>query len=466
MTPDQIVFSGATRSNLNVDSGTELEVCSGGMAVATTVFSGGLESPVAGALVESVTVMAGGYLVGSGQLGGTSDIYGVVNGVTVVRSGLEGQPYSMIVMSGGKAINVTLAGGAFDMVSAGGAASGGLIEGESVAFDYGVMSGAVVSSGDIFVQAGGTAHGDVIENGGYEVVDWSGDASAGMAGGVASHETVRSGGVLRISSAGEALATAVASGGIESIAGGAKANGTVLYAGYEYDYGHASGTIVRFKGEEMVEAGGVTTASVISAGGREIVQAGGVANGATVSAGGELLLSSGAEFYGALGIAGGKAVISGAMGWSQSVNFGSSGVLQLENPADFHAKVSGMSDAAQQIDLAGFADSASERLYWAQTGTSGTLSVVDGAETAQLMLVGTYAKSDFHLATDGNGGTFVAVAPPASAAAVTGREAAGFVQAMAVFGGGAQQPAFAVDRSRDVGLMGFPALAPSPSSGR
>jgi fibronectin-binding autotransporter adhesin len=466
LTPDQIVFSGATRSNLTVNSGTELEVCSGGLTVSTTVFSGGLESPIAGGLVENVTVMAGGFLVGSGQLGGTSDIYGTVNGVTVVKSGLEGQPYSMIVMSGGKAVNVTLAGGAFDMVSAGGAASGGLIKDESVAFDYGMMSGAKVSSGDIFVQAGGTAHGDVIENGGYEVVDWSGDASAGMVGGVASHETILSGGLLRISSAGVALATVVASGGIETVAVGANANGTVLYAGYEYDYGHASGTIVRFKGQEIVEADGVTTGSVISAGGWEIVQGGGAANGATVSAGGELLLSSGAEFYGTLSIAGGTAAISGAMGWGQGVNFGSSGVLQLEDLADFHATISGMTGAAQQIDLAGFAYSNSERLYWAQTGTSGTLSLIDGAQTAQLTLVGTFAKSDFHLATDGKGGTVVTDAPSASAAAVTGREAVGFVQAMAVFGGGAAMPAYAADRPHEAGLMGFPTLMPSPSSGR
>ena len=97
----QIVYSAG--ANQTVDDGVELMVRSGGLTSGTTVMSGGMESPAAGALAESVTVSAGGYLIGRGQLGGTSDVYGVVNGVTVVKSGLAGQPYSLVVMSGGKA---------------------------------------------------------------------------------------------------------------------------------------------------------------------------------------------------------------------------------------------------------------------------------------------------------------------------------------------------------------------------
>ena len=118
---------------------------------------------------------------------------------------------------------------------------------------------------------------------------------------------------------------------------------------------------------------------------------------------------AGGVVSGGLTFHGGTAVISGTMAAGQIVNFaGSAGVLELDNLAAFHAKISGFTTTSEKIDLGGFAYSSStETLSWTQSGTSGTLTVSDGAEVASLTLIGIYATSNFNLANDAHGGTFV-----------------------------------------------------------
>jgi autotransporter passenger strand-loop-strand repeat protein len=223
----------------------------------------------------------------------------------------------------------------------------------------------------------------------------------------------------------------VVRGGIETVFGHGAASGTVISGGYEYDYGLASGTVVLSGGHEIVGAGGRTSGSLISAGGREVVSAG-VAAATTVSSGGVLLVSSGGSIAGGLTIAdGGLATLSGKMAAGQTVSFtGAAGELQLFNLAGFNAKIAGMSGPGQKVDLGGFAFSSGETVTWTQAGTSGTLTVNDGAKVANLALIGTYATSDFALAADGHGGTFVSD-PPAPRA-----NAANFVATAAGFHGG------------------------------
>ena len=50
-------------------------------------------------------------------------------------------------------------------------------------------------------------------------------------------------------------------------------------------------------------------------------------------------------------------------------------------------------------------------LAWAQSGTSGTLTVTDGTHTAHLTLLGQYVAGQFHIASDGHGGTMVTDPP-------------------------------------------------------
>jgi hypothetical protein len=88
--------------------------------------------------------------------------------------------------------------------------------------------------------------------------------------------------------------------------------------------------------------------------------------------------------------------------------------LELADLPGFQAKISGLTTATQKIDLDSFAFSAGESVTWAQSGTSGTLTVHDGAKVAHLTLIGTYVTSDFALANDQHGGTFVKGAQPAA----------------------------------------------------
>ena len=455
------ISSTVTSSGLTVSGGEALDVQSGGVALSATVLSGGTAATDSGAYAQDVVVSAGGSVVGAGELGGSSVIYGLVNGATVVDSGLAGnEVYSMMVMSGGQAVDVTLESSAFAIVSAGGGESGGTIQGNALLFDYGQLSGATITGGNVFVQAGGAARGDTIGAGGLEIIDWSADAGDGIAGGIVTDETVLGGGALSISSAGAAVGTDVNAGGVETLLAGATTTGTVLARSVADEYGYASGTIVRAGGNEVVETGGSAWHSVISSGGHEGVHAGALTRGATISAGGLLQVARGGGVVGGLTIAGGEAIIDGHMFAGQTVQFtGAAGTLKLDNLAAFKAKIAGLHASQQKIELGGFAYTAGETVAWVQTGTSGTLTISEGAQTAHLTLIGTYAAGAFRLSDDKHGGTYIAdtsVKPTAVAAS--------FVQAMAVFGGGTTGPATV--RSPETSLISAASLAPTQSSGR
>ncbi|HZZ87327.1 MAG TPA: hypothetical protein VFE13_03240, partial [Caulobacteraceae bacterium] len=230
--------------------------------------------------------------------------------------------------------------------------------------------------------------------------------------------------------------TTVLAGGTERILGGGRASATVLSGGAELDFGQASGTVILSGGHENVFNHAVASGSMVRFGGRENVASGGVAVGAAVS-GGTLTVSAGGRLLGGLSLHGGKAIISGAMAAGQSVAFtGTAGVLELDNLPAFHAAISGLATSDQKVDLGGFSFSVGETATWVQSGTSGTLSVVDGAKSASLTLIGTYVTGDFKLTDDGHGGTFVADPPPAAARSANARQADPLVAAMAGLRGG------------------------------
>ena len=284
---------------------------------------------------------------------------------------------------------------------------------------YGRENGvAVGSGGSETVYAGGLASDTRVSSGGREVVSASGSSVSARVSG---------GGVLQVSSGGMASGAAVL-GGIETILAHATASGTLISGGYEFDYGTTSGTVISSGGHETVAHGAVASGSVVSGGGLEVVSSGGRAAGTKVS-GGALYVSSGGQITRGLTIEGGVADISGTVGAGQTVSFiGASGVLGLDNLAGFHARISGMSGPGQKVELGGFAFGTSETAAWSQAGTSGTLTVSDGGQTAKLTLVGTYVSSDFHLATDAHGGTYVD--DPRTTPAATR-----FAEAMAGFSG-------------------------------
>jgi len=180
----------------------------------------------------------------------------------------------------------------------------------------------------------------------------------------------------------------------------------------------------------------VASGSIVSAGGYLFVSSGATASADVVS-GGTVTVLSGASVTGGLIIEAGSAVISGTAAAGQTISFtGPTGDLVLANLPGFGAKIAGMTGSGQKLDLVGFAyNGATESASWSQGAGSGTLTVTDGAQVAHLTLIGAYVTSNFTLSTDGAGGTFV-VDPPLSPPLFTHR-VAGFVQAMAVMGGGA-----------------------------
>ena len=204
---------------------------------------------------------------------------------------------------------------------------------------------------------------------------------------------------------------------------------------------------------------------MISAGGQEIVEAGGVARGVTVKAGGLIPGRRRRAITSGLTIAGGKAVIAGTVATGQTIGFtGTAAVLELDNLAGFHAAISGLNLATQKLDLGGFAFSSGEMATWTQSGTSGTLTVHDGAKTASLKLIGTYVTSDFQLASDGHGGTFVA--DPAADAPTSDPAPVRFVAAVAGLDSGRGLPGGGAGHAAGTTLIGVAPLPTAVGSGR
>ena len=286
-------------------------------------------------------------------------------------------------------------------------------------------------------------------SGGGEYVSSGGEAAAAL---------VASDGSLEVARGGRAIGATIEAGGAETILAGGLASRTLLSGGLQYDYGHASNTVIRSGGRELVERLGIASGSVISNGGSEIVSSGAIAEATTVSAGGALLVVSGGLVTSGLTLEGGVATLSGTTAAGQIVRFaGASAELQLSNLAGFHAQISGMNAIGQKLDLGGFVYSSTETAVWSQTGTSGTLTITDGARKAVLDLIGTYVSSDFHLATDSAGGTFVDD-PRTSPAAVR------FAAAIAGFSG--RDTGLATVHNGGMSLTNALPLATAATSGR
>jgi hypothetical protein len=92
------------------------------------------------------------------------------------------------------------------------------------------------------------------------------------------------------------------------------------------------------------------------------------------------------------------------------------GTLQLDASMSFGGLVAGFG-LPDHLDLRDIAFGSGTHVSFTEAGNnqSGTLTVTDGTHTANILLLGQYAAGNFHLATDGNGGTLV-TDPPVMAA--------------------------------------------------
>jgi autotransporter passenger strand-loop-strand repeat protein len=155
--------------------------------------------------------------------------------------------------------------------------------------------------------------------------------------------------------------------------------------------------------------------TLLSGGAEEIVSSGGSA-GATVLEGGYELVASGGIMSGAFISAGTLELTSGANATIPSeVAFAGSGTLLVDGGTSFGWHVAGFG-AGDQIDLAGIAfvppsskKNQNAQVSYTQTNgnQSGTLTVTDGVNTANIQLLGQYMASEFTAASDGHGGTLI-----------------------------------------------------------
>ena len=424
-----------------VSSGGKLIVSSQGAATGITVMSGGSEVvSSAGFQTILATVVTGGETLATGVQSATKVVSGATlmsGSVLDIISGVVDSGGDVTVHALGLLTSMTLSGGTLNALTSSVVEKTTIRSGGRLTLSGGSASGTLVYTGGTeIVSAGGLDVGTLIGSGGKEFVS---------AGGLVLDASVYASGALVISSGALPAEGTQIRGGTETILAGGKVSGAVVWEGFELDSGTAGGTVVR-------------------SGGQEIVEKGGIASGSVISSGGILIVSSGGALAGGLTLSGGTATISGTMGAGQKVKFVGAGVLVLDNLTGFQAKISGMSSATEKIDLGGFAfSSGGETVTWAKTGTSGTLTVTDGAKVASLTLIGTYTASDFHLSTDGHGGTYVAD-PPVGRGGIPAA-AIRLAEAIAVFGGGGVLPAFASASPGHAAEFNVPSLIPAPSSG-
>jgi len=469
-----IVFSagsGATMDGGDLTSVSTLVVDAGavvsGMTVAGEMIVEGLGSNtiLAGGTVE---VLNGGVL--TGESGAGTVVFGggsVVSGVTMNAGHIVFSAAAGAQLHGGDLSSVSTL-----VVGAGAVVSGLTVEGEAIV--YGTASNTILDFGTLEEMGGGVLVGatgtGAIEYGGGltlngavfnagNVVYEIGPGGTMNAGSVSSVSTlvVEAGALVSgVTVAGEMIVSGVASntilagGALEEIGGGAligaSGNGTIIYgSGVVLSNAVMDGPAIVLE----VGSGATFKASDITSVSTVVALAGVVASGITVE--GELIVNGGAAIAGGLVLNGGEVLIAGSVGAGQTISFtASGGDLVDDNPSNFSASIAGMTGAGDKIDLGGFTYGSGETVSWTEAGggTSGTLTVTDGAKTASLTLLGSYVTSNFSLSDDGIGGSFVVDHPSAGAgastatatttatasSAATGAGVASFTQAMSVFG--------------------------------
>ena len=352
-----------------------------GLAYSATIAHVGVQSVLSGGY-EDYSQVYGREYVSSGGTGYADTVY-AGGRVDVYAGGFDEYSY---IGSGGREFVWAGASAYYDAV-----ASGGVLN------DYGFLY-------DTTIYAGGTAK---IFAGGSEDYSQIYGVEIVLSGGAAYYDTVYSGGQQALRGYGFAYDTTILSGGVENIKKFGSDDYSQIY-GVENLGGSGYADTVYSGGKLNVLNGGVETSGLVESGGKATVVSGG-----TFTSGvdyGVLTVSSGGHVSGGLTISGGgTASISGSVAAGQSITLAGNGeTLALYAVANFHATIGGFS-TSDRIDLGGFSYSASETFTYTEAASllSGTLSVNDGVQSANLTLLGNYTSANFALANDGHGGTYV-----------------------------------------------------------
>ena len=247
------ISGGGAASSTTVNSRSSMTISSGGAASGTTVNGGGSMFISSGGVAENTIVNSGHYtgflLISSG--GSASIVFNPWQGKIVSSAGavvtyLE-RDAGVYIRRYGESVSKT------DVWES------GICSGAAIVYDGGVVSGTIVSGGQMVVSSGGVASGTIV-SGGQMVVSSGGAAddttvsNGGVltifSGGVASSATFNSNGWMYISSGGVASNTTVNSDGRMFVSGGAVsgrleiAEGAIVsaYAGAVIDFTAAEQT--------------------------------------------------------------------------------------------------------------------------------------------------------------------------------------------------------------------------------
>jgi autotransporter passenger strand-loop-strand repeat protein len=217
-----------------------------------------------------------------------------------------------------------------------------------------------------------------------------------------------------VSSGGTGSASTINSGGTGYVMAGGSASGTTLAGGGDIVYGTDTSATIS-AGTQVVEGGGIATGTILS-GGIEDVLASGVASGTTIRGTGYGYVFSGGTASGTTISAGTLELASG--GSANLVTFSGGGSLLLDDAVHFGGLVAGFAQP-DRLDLQNIAyvstGSSATQLSWTQltsgASASGTLTVSQGGQSANLTLLGAYVAANFHMQSDGVSGTLVTDPP-------------------------------------------------------
>jgi autotransporter passenger strand-loop-strand repeat protein len=427
-TGSRIAISGPTNAVLDTagdqyvyetDTGTTIK--SGlfqyvhGTAIAAAIEAGGEQNIYAGGLAVATTLNTGGIQVdwgdstGAAINGGTQYVWGTASSTSIGNG-------QQIVMSGGSATDTEIYPTGEQIVLTGASASSTMVVGTQSVYGtadittirfgglqqvHGLATNTTVNLyGHQNVYADGTAIGTTLTVGSVQI-DWGTATnttvdmnSAQYVWGVATDTTLTQRSFLGL-------------GGTQYVGAGGSTYGTDVGANctqYVYGGGTSAGTFVEFLGSQVVygtttdttvyghqDVWGIATNTTINSNaGVQDVHAGGLAQNTTIDD-----LASAHVFAG------------GTIG---DVTFsGRFAGLVLDQGSTLAGSISGW-HSFDTIDLAGvsFVDGTTTLAYAAYGDNSGgSLTVSDGTHAMTLSLLGQYTASDFAINSDGHGGTSV-----------------------------------------------------------
>ena len=297
---EESVYAGGTVTAALVDAGGFEILSSGGIARTTSVASGGTLIVLPGARATATSVAAGGVVVSTGIVVFSGST--VLTATTAPVSGAAvGQAETAYVLAGGtmqaaavdangtelvfgSAVSTTVEVGGFEILSSGGRGIDDSIAGTALVSSGASLLDAMID-GSVTVSRGGVLSAAVIGAGGVATLDARGTASG----------TMLRGGQEAIEARGTATGTVVDAGGVQAVAGVARA--ATVSAG----------------GVQAIDSGGVATLTTVSSGAWEVISAGGIASQTSVADGGTLIVLSGGSAVAATVATGGTVISAGVV---------------------------------------------------------------------------------------------------------------------------------------------------------